>query len=289
MPIPRPEPKPAHDPIALALDRRADHLAEKNHAALLVHQGRFPGALLEVKPSHIRLWTGLQSGFFNAVARASWSPEVAPVAVRTIAEDLSARRVPWRWYLGSASTGEDLAPLIRAVHMMPIPSQTPMLLEPTERSMDRMVAAARPVPGLEVAEVRDPLALRDWVLVRAVSGDWLERVAEAWLAMHRALGLGPREPLVHLVGHLRGRPVASASVWLDDDGTAGIYHVDVVPDARERGIATWIASAAVALAFDRGADRIVLSSTHAALGLYRRLGFVALGSFTYFIDPRLGP
>ena len=133
MPIPRPEPRSTIDPIALHPDRRADHLIERNHARLLVHQGRFPGALLEEKPSHIRLWTGLHSGFFNAVARASWSPEVAPGAVRTIADDLSGRRIPWRWYLGSASTGEDLAPLIRAVPMMPIPSQTPMLLEPTEQ------------------------------------------------------------------------------------------------------------------------------------------------------------
>ncbi len=284
-----PPPPPAAMPPSPPPGVRIDRLADRNHAALLRFLARYPGALFDERPTHLRLWTGLASGFFNAVARAGWGPDSAPMAVRTIAEDLSSRKVPWRWYLGSGGTGEDLVPLLKAVRLMPIPSQTPMALDPQPRLLARMMATVRPVPGLSVVEVRDPETIRDWVLVRAVSGDWMERTAEAWLAMHLSLGLGSGEPLQHLVARRRGLPVASISIFLDEEGTAGIYHVDVVPEARGMGVASWITAAAIGMAADRGAERIVLTSSQAALGLYRRLGFVAQGSFTYFFDPRLGP
>ncbi len=280
-----PPPLPASAPPGV----RIDQLADDSHTALLRHMARYPGALFDERPTHLRLWTGLASGFFNAVTRAVWPADTAPVAVRTIAEDLSARKVPWRWYVGSGGAGDEVVPLLRAVGLMPIPSTTPMALEPSPRLLSRMLGTIVPVPGLAVSEVRDGESMRDWVIVRAASGDWMERTAEAWLAMHLSLGLGPWEPLQHLVAYLRGRPAGSVSVFLEEDGTAGIYHVDVLPEARGRGIASWLTAAAIGLAADRGAERIVLSSSQAALGLYRRLGFVAHGSFTYFFDPRLGP
>jgi ribosomal protein S18 acetylase RimI-like enzyme len=266
----------------------ADVLAEANHAALLRHQGRFPGALVDDQPTHLRVWTGLASGFFNAVARARWTPDVAIAAVRAIRTDLSARRVPWRWYLASSGGSEELVRLLKAAGLMPVPAQTPMLLPLDERVLPRLVSRVEPVPGLHVSQVRERPAMEAWVAARAASNGWSERTAGAWLTMHLGLGFEESEPLQHLVARMGGRPVGTASVFLERDGTAGIYHIEVVPEARGRGIATWLTAAAIGLAADQGAARVVLTSTQAALGLYRRLGFTARGSFTYFIDPVLG-
>lgn len=265
-----------------------DVLAEANHASLLRFCGRFPGALVDDQPTHLRVWTGLASGFFNAVARTRWTPDVAPAAVRAIAADLSARRAPWRWYMGSAGGSEDLGRLLKAVGLMAVPAQTPMLLPLSERVLARLVSRVEPVPGLHVSQVRDRRGMHAWVAGRAASNGWGERTAAAWLTMHLGLGFDEAEPLQHLVARLGGRAVGSASVFLDTDGTAGIYHVEVIPEARGQGIASWLTAAAIGLAADQGAARVVLTSTPAALGLYRRLGFTAQGSFTYFIDPVLG-
>lgn len=263
-------------------------LAEANHAALLRHHGRFPGALVDDQLTHLRVWTGLASGFFNAVARARWSTAVAPGAVRAIASDLSARRAPWRWYVGSATGSEELGRLLKAVGLMSVPAQTPMLLPITSHTLPRLVTGVTPVPGLHVSQVRDRAGMTAWVAARGESNGWGERTARAWLTMHLGLGFEEDEPLQHLVARRDGRPVGSVSVFLDTDGTAGIYHVEVVPAARGQGIASWLTAAAIGLAADRDAARVVLTSTPMALGLYRRLGFVAQGSFTYFIDPALG-
>lgn len=213
---------------------------------------------------------------------------MAPAAVRAIANDLSARRAPWRWYVGSATGSEDLGRLLRSVGLMSVPAQTPMLLPMTAHTLPRLVGSVEPVPGLHVSEVRDRAAMTAWVAARAAANGWSERTAKAWLTMHLGLGSEPSEPLQHLVARIEGRPVGTVSVFLDTDGTAGIYHVEVVPDARGLGIGSWLTAAAIGLAADRDAARVVLTATPMALGLYRRLGFVAQGSFTYFIDPRLG-
>jgi GNAT superfamily N-acetyltransferase len=263
-------------------------LAESNHAALLRYQARFPGALLDDQPTHLRVWTGLPSGFFNAVARARWPPELAVTAVRTVKWALSERRVPWRWYVGSAGATDELVVMLKAVGLLPAPAQTPMALDLSPRVMRHLVAAALPVPGLHVSLVRDRSQLAAWVAARQASHGWGRVTAQAWIAMHLGLGLDEEAPLQHLAARLDGRAAGSVSVFLDDDGTAGIYHVDVTPEARGRGIATWLTAAALGLAADHDASRAVLCASPAAINLYRRLGFVASGSFTYFIDPQLG-
>ena len=280
----------AHTPEMIRDDDQPpmDVLAEANHASLLRFLGHFPGALVDDQATHLRVWTGLASGFFNAVARARWTKEIAPAAVRSIATDLSARRAPWRWYVGSAGGSEDLGRLLRSVGLTSTPAQTPMLLPLGPRVLPRLVAKVQPVPGLQASQVRDRAAMTAWVAARATSNGWGDKTASAWLTMHLGLGFDEAEPLQHLVAHLDGRPVGTASVFLDVDGTAGIYHIEVVPDARGKGIASWMTAAAIGLAADRGASRVVLTATPLALGLYRRLGFTAQGSFTYFVDPLLG-
>ncbi len=208
--------------------------------------------------------------------------------MRAIANDLSARRAPWRWYVGSATGSEDLGRMLKAVGLMSVPAQTPMLLPITSHTLPRLVTAVTPVPGLHVSQVRDRAGMSAWVAARAAANGWGERTANAWLTMHLGLGFEEDEPLQHLVARREGRPVGTVSVFLDSDGTAGVYHVEVVPSARGQGIASWLTAAAIGLAADRDADRVVLTATPMALGLYRRLGFVAQGSFTYFIDPLLG-
>ncbi len=281
---------PTREPTLLPDDSLppTDVLAEANHAALLRHHGRFPGALVDDQLTHLRVWTGLASGFFNAVARARWTPAVAVAAVRSIVTDLSARRAPWRWYVGSTAGSEELGRLLKAVGLRSVPAQTPMLLTIAGPTLPRLVASVEAVPGLHLSQVRDRTGMTAWVAARAASNGWSERTAGAWLTMHLGLGFEESEPLQHLVARRDGRPVGTVTVFLGADGTAGIYHVEVVPEARGAGIASWLTAAAVGLAADRGARRVVLTSTQAALGLYRRLGFAPQGSFTYFIDPRLG-
>ena len=62
-------------------------------------------------------------------------------------------------------------------------------------------------------------------------------------------------------------------------GVNGLYGVGTVPGERGRGYATALTRAGLALAPDRPA---VLQPSPAAARLYRRLGFVEIGSFTHW-------
>ena len=127
---------PATGPAVWNWDQWAQHIVDAAAHAVgrdkpLRELQLLPGhrrALMDDQTTHLRVWTGLASGFFNAVARARWSKGIAPAAVRAIAADLSGRRAPWRWYVGSAGGSEELGRLLKSAGLMPVPAQTPMLL-----------------------------------------------------------------------------------------------------------------------------------------------------------------
>jgi ribosomal protein S18 acetylase RimI-like enzyme len=76
----------------------------------------------------------------------------------------------------------------------------------------------------------------------------------------------------HYVGTLDETPVASSSMYLDQE-VAGIYFVGTVPSARRRGIGTWMTFLALQDARALGTRWSVLHASPLGRSLYRRLGF----------------
>lgn len=86
------------------------------------------------------------------------------------------------------------------------------------------------------------------------------------------------DPLCHhLLAQENGVPVATARVHIDD-GIAKIGRVCVLPAQRGTGLGANLIHAAVALAADLNASRIVLGAQTHAIGFYRKLGFEPFGN-----------
>ena len=90
---------------------------------------------------------------------------------------------------------------------------------------------------------------------------------------------------VHLVGSWRdGRLVGIGGLEVGDDGVGELKRFFVVPEHRGHGVADAVVEALLAHARDRGLTLVRLETgdaQHAAIGFYRRHGFVDI--------PRFGP
>ena len=86
------------------------------------------------------------------------------------------------------------------------------------------------------------------------------------------------------MGWERARPGAGATLFLDEaTGTAGIYHVDVLSEARGRGFGKAVTADALHAAREEGYTLGVLSSSTLGTPVYLRLGFRIVGLVTIFV------
>jgi ribosomal protein S18 acetylase RimI-like enzyme len=121
--------------------------------------------------------------------------------------------------------------------------------------------------GFTLEPVEDLSTLRSWCgfIDQAV-------VAEALVAWGQTLGFAPDREIVHFLGRLDGRAVATATLVLGG-GVAGIYNVMTVPEVQRRGIGALMIVRPLEMAQARGYHLGVLQSSQMGYRLYRRLGF----------------
>jgi GNAT superfamily N-acetyltransferase len=238
----------------------------------------FDGAV-EDRADLFRARSGLHSGFMNGVLRVAVPPEsVAEMAVEMRA--WFPEGLPWRWVVGPGSAPPDLADRLRALGFE---ARWPHM--PTMTIELEGFDAGRWAPGEgRVVEVLDPAGLDAWLNVRRGNLGLDDRTMEAWRRAHSELGLGPESRLRQFVAWLDGRPVGASTLYLDQaTGTAGIYHVDVLADARGRGIGKAVTAAPLATARDLGYRLGVLSASKLGTPVYLALGFQVNGAIVYFV------
>lgn len=240
--------------------------------------GRFGGAVVADRRG-FRWRTGLHSGFLNGVIVGDLHPDdLVPYAQELRAWFPAA--LPWRWILPGDPLATNVGERLEA--------------EGFERRWPRQSAMAASLGGFSggswvpdggrVTEASSTADLEDWLSVRRVNLALDDATVAAWRRAHGEFGLGPGSALRHFIGWDGDRPVAGASLYLDElSGTAGIYHVDVLAEARGRGFGKAVTVAALSAAQERQYRIAVLSASELGLPVYRRLGFDVVGDVTIFV------
>lgn len=228
-----------------------------------------------------RFDTGLTSGFTNGILRTTVAPaEVDDVLVGTRTWFPAGRA--WHWIVGATSMPPDLVDRLEAVGLERVrPSMPAMAVELASLELERR----RPA-GAAITEVASADDVDAWIRVRQTNHPMDDATVRAWHRTHDEAPFTPAADLRLFVGHLSGRAVAAAAVYLDTrTDIAGIYAVDVVPDARGRGFGTAVTGAALLAARERGYPVAVLTATPLGQLLYERMGFRIVGDVTVFVGP----
>ena len=168
------------------------------------------------------------------------------------------------WLLDADRVGETMRSALEASGFAPKATWTGMW-----RSAEELPRVHAP-PRITVTHAETGDSLRAWsricAEVEAYSPAQEETLTDVFTVLQRH-----RANWTHLVAHLDGRAVATASLFLTRR-IAAIDWVHTVADGRQRGIATHLVSKLLDHA--RGSyDTAVLTSTEAGERLYRRLGF----------------
>lgn len=235
---------------------------EANLGSLWRSYSHIPGAELSDQPDLFWIATDIPFPPFNGVVRARLQPETITPRVTTTVQHFARRHVPMLWLVGPSTQPADLgAHLIRLglTHMADDPGMAIDLQTLPSDLASPTGFTSEPVADLDM--------LRMWCGFTDQTV-----VAEALLAWGRTLGFAPDREIVHFLGRLDGRPVATATLVLGG-GVAGIYNVMTVPDAQRRGIGALMTVRPLEMARARGYRVGILQSSKLGYSLYRRLGF----------------
>jgi len=133
-----------------------------------------------------------------------------------------------------------------------------------------MNAAIQPADGFEIRSVDDEESLRAWAKVFikgfGLPPDWASITFDLWMQMGLDL------PIRNYLGYLNGKPVSTSTVFYGG-GTAGIYCVASLPEARGKGLGAAITLKPLLDARDMGYRVGVLQSSEMGFNVYKKLGF----------------
>jgi len=187
------------------------------------------------------------------------------------------RRTPWScWYCPDHVQGESQSAVERVLFRRGLRLSN----RHTGMYADGLNAPGRFLPDLAVVRVQDGPTRRDFISVCLSSFGLPARIAMLVYGADRFW----RGGWTAWVGYdTQDRPVTMAATDTSA-GVVGVYCVGTVPEARGRGYAETITRRAIDAALRQTTARaLIVQSTPAGLGLYRRMGFRPVGEFAVFV------
>lgn len=203
----------------------------------------------------------------NNVFLAKFTQHEVDEKINEIIELFDSRGLPFVWITGPASRPRDLGQHLLAHglrHSVDMPS---MAVE-----LDKLRMSRNRPTDLEIKLVEDDDALNDWLDAFLSVYTGMARVRDWWFKFESYLGYGRSYNRLLYTGYLRGRPVASAFMFLGS-GVAGIYCVGTITEARRKGIGSEITCVPLLEAREMGYKVGILHSSKMAYNIYSRMGF----------------
>jgi GNAT superfamily N-acetyltransferase len=269
--------------IILADMSSPDALADAvgaNLAEQFAYFGRSPRAHIDESPELVRFLSGIPIPEYNGVIRARLAPALATDSVqdriKAVVSTFAALRQPVCWWVGPTSTPADLGHHLTAAGLAYLGDGPGMAAD--LHALDE--GGQRP-PGLSIISVTDEHTLRDWVEVAGAGYGEPASIRQARYDVHMDLGLGADLALQRYVAYRGGRPVAMSALFLGA-GVAGVYEVATAKDARRHGIGAAVTLAPLYRARELGYHIGVLQASEMGAGIYTRLGFRQVCSFSLY-------
>ncbi len=234
----------------------------ENGIEYLLHLGSSPLAQRAHSDELAWVITGIDDNSYNGVAWFRVANNRADAMIEAIIQRFRRLSMPSLWFVDSVSQPADLEARLQAHGCLRLDDGVGMVADLTMLNEE-----TRSIPDLEIRRVQDGSDLARWCDIYA-SDD-----SQGRESLYGSLGFGVDQPLHHYLALLDGVPVGTSSVFLGKR-SAGIYHVEVKPEARRRGIGTALTLAPLLEARRRGYRLGNVGPSLESQHMYQRLGFV---------------
>jgi GNAT superfamily N-acetyltransferase len=219
--------------------------------------------------------------FRSVVVSTHFSGADADRRIAEIVATFDAVPTAFLWWRAPFHTPGDLGARLEAAAVFTVGEAPAMAVD-----LAALVIPPEPPAGLEIRPVTDLDGLRTYIAVIAQEPppDGAPPLYTPEIVARIEAQFDPGRELVPLryVGWLDGRPVATSRLSLAG-GTAGIYNVETLPDARGRGVGAAVTLAPLLAARELGYRIGTLQSSDLGHGVYRRLGFEEVFRYTIHV------
>lgn len=212
-------------------------------------------------------WTYSGGSFFNRVVLARLDEHSVDQQIQNVVRSFQRRKAAVTWLTGPTTEPVDLGDRLRRFGF----SQYEDWIGMAHR-LENLEALPSIPDGTAIQTVRNHTTREEWARVVCTSFDLPPSACELLVQ-----GLG--EPKTdgdvtwhHNLAYQQGVPVAASTLFLSR-GTAGIYLVSTIPEARNQGLGTSMTCLALRQARELGCNLAVLHATEAGQRIYERLGF----------------
>jgi GNAT superfamily N-acetyltransferase len=253
---------PLHDFSASALAEAI----EANTIEFIADLGRSSQVTLYREPDVAWLATGMPYPSFNRVLHAKFKSEDVDARIEAALAPFKSRNAPMAWHTGPTTQPPELGEHL-IVHGLECTSDEPGMTVDLQSLDDD----AKLPPGVTIERVGDLAGLRAWCEIFTTTFGQPDLV-EATVAVETEMGVGEHLWRRLYIGSSRGKPVATALLFLGA-GVAGIHGVGTLPEARRQGIGRAMTVTPLLEARTLGYRVGILHASLLGVGVYRRLGF----------------
>ena len=244
---------------------------------------RTAGMETDVRPELVLGDSGLPCDTFNIICRARLGGARVRAAARDAVSHFARVGRPFSWWVGPADHPRDLGSVLEDIGLRQAETSLAMAMP-----LAPLPDPPPPIPGLEVRRVRTGAELD--ALAHMAAANWTPPDLDVLTFYRRAAAalLDVAAPRWLYVGYLDGEPVATAEATVQSRAV-GLFNISTRAAFRGRGIGSMLTWQPLHDAWAAGCDLAVLQADEGAVGLYRRLGFVAFGEITeYKPGPSVG-
>jgi GNAT superfamily N-acetyltransferase len=212
-------------------------------------------------------WVLTNDPVFNRVLSAQF-PDNTAKRVEIMVNWLKRRKLPLTWLISPVSQPSNLHHYLQANGLVYQGAWAGMAYDFTNQSEPPHIQN----PALSIRKVNSPQDLKLWVDIACRSFHFSPHIRYAYEQVFNIFPLTPNQSWEFYLVYLNGQPVATGSLFYDDE-TAGIYWMATLPEYRNKGIGTSLASHLVCSAQNRNYLRVVLHATVKGYPVYQKVGF----------------
>jgi GNAT superfamily N-acetyltransferase len=238
--------------------------------------GQIAGARISREPGVTMIDTGIPYPNWNAII--SSRPEFLPTQ-EEMAEYISFYQLPCSWWIGPEMQWRDLGEIIQDYGFVFGGGSAAMSLELKNFHLESSTG-----PDINIFLVSNPTELEQYLEVLQRSFHMPLYTIESLYSLYSHKSTDDDVTKYHYLGIDHGKAVACASLFLAG-GSAGIYHVGVLPGLWGKGIGKKMTSHCLQMACELGCRISVLRASKQGEGMYAKLGFKEYGQFhLYYLN-----